>query len=64
MSASLFLGLLNRLMKHRKKPLFFILIVDSLPAHKATMISDRVVARAGRHGDALPARLRARTQPR
>lgn len=46
MNASLFLGLLKRLMKHRKKPLF--LIVDSLPAHKAKLVSDYVEASGGR----------------
>src|SRR5262245_32276984 len=45
MSAELFVGMLESLMRHRRKSLF--LILDSLPAHKARMVQDYVASTKG-----------------
>ena len=46
MSAELFVGMLEALMRRRRKPLF--LILDSLPAHKAKMVQDYVASTNGK----------------
>lgn len=46
MSAELFLGMLEALMRRRKKPMF--LILDSLPAHKAKIVQDYVASTNGK----------------
>jgi transposase len=46
MTATLFLTLLKKLMKHRKKPL--LLVLDNLPAHQAKMVHDYVASTKGR----------------
>jgi transposase len=46
MSAELFVGMLEALMRDRKKPLF--LILDSLPAHRAKIVQDYVASTDGK----------------
>lgn len=46
MNAELFIGLLQELMRRRKKPLF--LVLDSLPAHKAKIVQDYVESTNGK----------------
>jgi transposase len=46
MSAELFVAVLGRLMRHRKRPLF--LILDSLPAHKAKVVQNYVKSTGGK----------------
>ena len=46
MSAELFIGLLEALMRGRKKPLY--LILDSLPAHKAKIVQNYVASTNGK----------------
>jgi transposase len=46
MRAPLFLAMLKKLMKHRKRRLF--LVLDSLPAHKAKMVQDYVDSTDGK----------------
>ena len=46
MNAELFIGILEALMRRRKKPLF--LVLDSLPAHKAKIVQDYVASTDGR----------------
>src|ERR1700674_4893126 len=46
MNAELFIGMLEALMRHRKKPLY--LILDSLPAHKAKIVQNYVASTNGK----------------
>jgi transposase len=46
MNAAMFIGLLEALLRHRRKPL--ILILDSLPAHKAKVVQDYVASTDGK----------------
>lgn len=46
LNAGLFLALIKRLMRHRRKPVF--LVLDSLPAHKAKSVADYVAASKGK----------------
>ena len=46
MSAGLFCGLLQKLMTRRQKPL--LLVLDSLPTHKAKLVQRYVASTAGR----------------
>jgi len=42
----LFVELLRKLMRHRKKPIY--LIIDGCPAHKRTLVRDYVAATRGK----------------
>jgi transposase len=46
MGAELFVGMLEALMRHRRKPLY--LILDSLPAHKAKIVRNYVASTNGK----------------
>ena len=46
MSADLFVAMLKQIMRRRRKPLF--LVIDSLPAHKARLVSDYVETTKGK----------------
>jgi transposase len=46
MSADLFVAMLKQIMRRRRKPLF--LVIDSLPAHKAKLVSDYVETTKGK----------------
>jgi len=45
LNGELFVELLRKLMRHRKKPVY--LILDGLPAHKRTLVRDYVAATRG-----------------
>lgn len=45
LNAELFVGLLRRMMRHRKKPVH--LVVDGLPAHKTKLVKDYVASTSG-----------------
>jgi transposase len=46
LTAELFVSLLRKMMRHRAKPVH--LVVDSLPAHKTTLVKDYVASTEGR----------------